>query len=50
MGRGGDPDLFVYRVDFSEAFFVETKEPVDRSPFSRKIPMSDTHGYYDLYG
>jgi hypothetical protein len=28
--NGGDPDLFVCRVDFSEAFFLETKKPPDQ--------------------
>jgi VRR-NUC domain len=30
MGRGGDPDLFVFRKDRSQCFFVEAKEPPDR--------------------
>ncbi len=30
MRRGGDPDLFVFRKDYSESFFVEAKEPPDK--------------------
>lgn len=37
--RGGDPDLFVYKTDFSDCFFVEAKEPPDKLRISQKIVM-----------
>jgi len=37
MGRGGDPDLFVFRKDYSESFFVEAKEPPDKLRPNQKI-------------
>jgi hypothetical protein len=37
MRRGGDPDLFVFRKDYSESFFVEAKEPPDKLRPNQKI-------------
>ena len=39
MRRGGDPDLFVYKSNFSESFFVEAKEPPDDIKTSQRIVM-----------
>jgi len=39
MRRGGDPDLFVYKADFSEHFFVEAKEPPDDLRENQRIVM-----------
>jgi len=39
MGHGGDPDLFVYKANFSECFFVEAKEPPDNLRQNQRIVM-----------